>query len=52
MKLNTQVEKSCCTWSFPLATIMGKMHGLARVIVKDDMMTGWKSRILQTIGDQ
>jgi len=24
---------------------MGKMHGLANVMVKEDIITGWKSRI-------
>lgn len=25
---------------------IGRMHGLAKVIVKDAIITGWKSRIL------
>jgi hypothetical protein len=38
------------TWSFPLATIIGRMQGLASVIVNEDMITGWKSKILRKDG--
>lgn len=30
---------------------MGRRHGLTNVIVKDDIMTGWKFRILGYISN-
>lgn len=39
------------TWSFPLATIIGKIHCLAKVMVKDAEITGWKSKILGYISN-